>query len=64
MEMKKEMSKEDWIILRLVIVAIHYNPVKARASAEVFRSIMHIEKTYGRKYMNKCIDILLEERLK
>lgn len=62
--MKWLMSKEDWIILRLAIVAIHYDPVRARASAEVFRSIMHIENKYGRKHMNKCIDILLEEKMK
>lgn len=55
------MKKEDWIILRLIFVAIKTNRKKAYNNIDVVRSILHLSKTYEIKKLNKCIDQLSGE---
>ena len=49
------MTKEDWIILRLIFVAIKTNRGEAYNNIDVTRSIHHLLRTYGSKKLNKCI---------
>lgn len=59
--MNKEMSKEDWIILRLVFEAVRAN---WWCAPDHLKAINHLNKTYGRKVLNDCIDQLKEEKRK
>jgi len=49
------MTKKDWIILRLIFVAIKTNRVEAYNNIDVTRSIHHLVMTYGSKQLNECI---------
>ena len=49
------MTKEDWIILRLIFVAIKIDRKKAYDNIDVVRSILHLSRTYGIKKLDECI---------
>ena len=48
------MKEKDWIILRLIFVAIKTE--KSHYSIDVVRSILYLSKTYGRKQLMQDID--------
>ena len=55
--MEEAVTKEDWIILRLIKAgakAYHYNP-------EYFRSVNYLIKKYGMKTLDGCISQLHAE---
>jgi hypothetical protein len=56
-----EMSREDWIILRLLMTTSKAN---LHSDLDVARSVMHLIKRYGRDVVNNCIDQLHKERSK
>ena len=58
------MTKEDWIILRLIFVATKTNRGEAYNNIDVTRSIHYLVMTYGSKKLNKCIDQLRVEYYK
>jgi hypothetical protein len=60
--MKMEnMSKEDWIILRMIFVAVGMSP-RVRTEPDVVRAIVHLHRKYGTDTVLACIDMLWDER--
>ena len=57
--MNTTMSKEDWIILRLIAETVRAEPFCA---LDHIKALTHLIKTYGEKQVNACIDQLDEER--
>ena len=55
------MSKEDWIILRLLHAACMARSPLAN-SEQYARAAHHLSKTYGLKVLEDCIDQLKEEK--
>ena len=55
------MTREDWIILRLLMTTTKAN---LHSDLDVARSIMHLIKRYGQDAVNNCIDQLHKERNK
>jgi hypothetical protein len=53
------MTREDWIILRLLMTTSKAN---LHNDLDVARSVMHLIKRYGRNVVNSCIDQLHKER--
>ena len=58
------MTKEDWIILRLIFVATKTNNREAYHSLDMALAMAHLLRTYGIKKLNKCIDQLRGEYFK
>lgn len=55
------MSKEDWIILRLLHEAIRAN---WWCAPDHLKAVDYLAKKYGRKQLNACVDQLKEEKRK
>jgi hypothetical protein len=55
------MTREDWIILRLLMTTSKAN---LHNDLDVARSVMHLIKRYGKDVVNSCIDQLHKERSK
>ena len=55
------MSKEDWIILRLLMTTSKAN---LYSDLDVVRSVKHLIKRYGKDTVNNCIDQLHKEKSK
>lgn len=55
------MSKEDWIILRLLIVSSKF-PKKKHDLNDVMRSVVYLIRKYGAKQVHENIELLLKER--
>lgn len=53
------MSKEDWIILRLIAEAIRARPFCA---PDHLKAIGYLNRKYGEDMLNTCIDQLKAER--
>lgn len=51
------MDKEDWIILRLLMVAARHAPY----NLDMTRAITHLMKKYGNKTVISCIKQLRKE---
>ena len=58
------MTKEDWIILRLIFVACKTDNREAYNSLDMARAMAHLLRTYGNKQLNECIDQLRVEYYK
>jgi len=58
------MSKEDWIILRMLFVAVECDARKTFKSVDAVRTISYLLDKYGRKHVRKCVDQLHEEKMK
>ena len=57
------MIKEDWIILRLVLLAYKCDRRTALNSRDLAESLQHLIRKYGSKTFNQCVDQLIEERI-
>ena len=55
------MKKRDWIILRLIMVALNQNPREGRRSRDVAESIVYLNNKYGWQYVARCLDRLRGE---
>lgn len=58
------MSKEDWIILRVLFVAVECGAQKTFRSVDAVSAIRYLLNKYGRKHVWKCVDQLHEEKMK
>ena len=56
------MKKKDWIILRLIRVAVNDNPQVGRRSIDVAKSIVYLGSKYGREHMYECLKQLHKEK--
>ena len=57
------MIKEDWIILRLILLAYKCDTRTAMVSRDLAESLQHLIRKYGSKTFNQCVDQLIEERI-
>ena len=57
------MSKEDWIILRLIHMAVWHSP-KARMNVHTIKALTYLRKKYGKRVVFNSLDSLLMEELK
>lgn len=55
------MSKEDWIILRLILLAYKCDKHTALTSRDYAESLLHLVRKYGDKTF-ECINQLNKER--
>jgi hypothetical protein len=55
------MSKEDWIILRLVMTITTASPSQCN-DLDVIRSVLHLVKKYGSSTVLDCIAQLHKEK--
>ena len=55
MSTTESMSKEDWIIVRLIREALRAQPFSA---PDHLKAIKYLAKKYGRKQLDACIDQL------
>lgn len=53
------MSREDWIILRLLFAARH---TELRNYRDFTKAVLHLADRYGLKVLFECIDALRAER--
>ena len=55
------MKKSDWIVLRLARKII-LNDNRAALDLDVRRAALYLQDKYGKKYLEKCVEALFEER--
>jgi len=60
--MKTTMSESDWVVLRLLKVAVTVPHLTMRP--DVVSSVQYLRKKYGTKHLNNCIDMLNAEKTK
>jgi hypothetical protein len=55
------MKKRDWIILRVIRVAVRDNLYESSRNADVARSIMYLIRKYGSAHVMDCLGQLRDE---
>lgn len=55
----KEMTAEDWIILRLIRATVRDN-AKGYANPEIMKAMLYLLNKHGRVRVNRAIDELLK----
>ena len=58
---KTEISKKDWVTLRLLVLIGRNAPHLCR-HPETIRSVIYITNTYKRSTYNKAIDLIKKEQ--
>ena len=57
------MKAKDWMILRLIMLALKCDTRTAMVSRDMAESTRYLIRKYGVKTLNQCVDQLIEERI-
>ena len=52
------MDKADWVVLRLIKKMTGYDLARAAMDVDVRNALVYLDKKYGKKKLNECIDLL------
>ena len=55
------MKKKDWMLLRVLRIAIRQAPIQARYCRDIAETTVYLLNKYGKKELNRCIDALANE---
>jgi hypothetical protein len=55
------MKRKDWMLLRVLRIAIRQNPTKTRCNRDIVLTTLYLLNKYGKKELNRCIDALANE---